>query len=163
MTFAEEILKEYDSEMATTRRLLELLPTSRLDWKPHGKSRTLGELGTHVTELPRWGLRLREAQFQVGSEKAPPLKTLGEFLARFDDNVTSGRQAIAALTDDQMRQDFRVLRPDGAVFFQSPRKSLIRRVLLSHLIHHRGQLTVYLRENDVPLPSVYGPTADESI
>ena len=95
MTFTEEILKEYDSEMATTRRLLERLPTSQLDWKPHGKSRTLGELGTHVTELPRWGLRLREAQFQVGSEKAPPLKTLGEFLARFDDNVTSGRQAIA--------------------------------------------------------------------
>lgn len=163
MTIAEAFLAEYDSEMAATRRLLERLPTGRLDWKPHGKSRTLGELGTHVTELPRWGLRFREAQFQVGSEKAPPLKTVAEFLARFDDNVAGGRQAIAALTDDQMREEFRVLRPDGAVFFQSPRKSLVRRVLLSHLIHHRGQLTVYLRENEVPLPSIYGPTADEGI
>jgi uncharacterized damage-inducible protein DinB len=163
MTIAESFLAEYDSEMAATRRLLERLPTGRLDWKPHGKSRTLGELGTHVTELPRWGLRFREAQFQVGSEKAPPLKTVAEFLARFDDNVAGGRQAIAALTDDQMREEFRVLRPDGAVFFQSPRKSLVRRVLLSHLIHHRGQLTVYLRENEVPLPSIYGPTADEGI
>jgi uncharacterized damage-inducible protein DinB len=163
MTIAEDFLNEYDAEMATTRRLIERLPTSRLDWKPHGKSRTLGELGTHVTELPRWGMRLREAQFQVGSAQAPPLKTVAEFLARFDDNVAGGRQAIAAMTDDQMREDFRVLRPDGAVFFQSPRKSLIRRVLLSHLIHHRGQLTVYLRENDVPLPSIYGPTADEAV
>jgi uncharacterized damage-inducible protein DinB len=163
MPIAESFLAEYDAEMATTRRLIERLPTGRLDWKPHGKSRTLGELGTHVTELPRWGMRFREAQFQVGSEKAPPLKTVGEFLSRFDDNVAGGRQAIAALTDDQMRENFRVLRPDGAVFFQSPRESLVRRVLLSHLIHHRGQLTVYLRENDVPLPSVYGPTADEGI
>jgi uncharacterized damage-inducible protein DinB len=91
------------------------------------------------------------------------LKTVGEFLARFDDNVAGGRRAIAALTDDQMGEDFRVLRPDGAVFFQSPRKSLIRRILLSHLIHHRGQLTVYLRENDVPLPTIYGPSADEAV
>ena len=156
MTIAEDFLKEYDAEMATTRRLIERLPTSRLDWKPHGKSRTLGELGTHVTELPRWGMRLREAQFQVGSEKAPPLKTVGEFLARFDDNVAGSRQAIAALTDDQMRDDFRVLRPDGAVFFQSPRKSLIRRMLLSHLIHHRGQLSVYLRLLNIPVPASWG-------
>src|SRR5712692_2251781 len=109
MTIAEAFLDEYDSEMAATRRLLERLPTGRLDWKPHGKSRTLGELGTHVTELPRWGMRFQASEWQVGSEKAPPLKTVAEFLARFDDNVAAGRQGIAALTDDQMREEFRVL------------------------------------------------------
>ncbi|HTD52508.1 MAG TPA: DinB family protein [Thermoanaerobaculia bacterium] len=162
-TIAESFLPEYDSEMASTRRLLERLPTSKLDWKPHDKSRSLGELATHVTELPRWGARFQAAQWKIGSEKAPALKTVPEFLARFDENVGMGRQGLAAQSDDQMREEFAVLRPDGAVFFQLPRKALVRRVLLSHLIHHRGQLTVYLRENDVALPSIYGPTADEGI
>ena len=163
MTFTEEILNEYDSEMASTRRLLERLPTGRLDWKPHGKSRTLGELATHVTELPRWGVRFQASEWKIGSEKAPALKTVAEFLARFDENVAAGRQGLAAQSDDQMREEFAVLRPDGGAFFQLPRKVLVRRVLLSHLIHHRGQLTVYLRENDVPLPTIYGPSADEGI
>jgi uncharacterized damage-inducible protein DinB len=163
MTIAESILPEYDSEMATTRRLLERIPTGRLDWKPHGKSRTLGELATHVAELPRWGVRFQASQWKIGTEKAPALKTVAEFLARFDENVAAGRQGLAAQSDGQMQEEFAVLRPDGGAFFQLPRKALVRRVLLSHLIHHRGQLTVYLRENDVALPSIYGPTADEGI
>jgi len=162
-TIAESFLKEFDPEMASTRRLLERLPTANLEWKPHMKSRTLGELGVHVTELPRWGVRLQGSEFKVGSEKAPPLKTVDEFLARFDENVAAGRKGIASLSDERMQEEFRVLRPDGSAFFQFPRRSLIRRVVLSHLIHHRGQLTVYLRANDVPLPPIYGPTADEAV
>ena len=91
------------------------------------------------------------------------LRTLPEFLARFDENAAGARAGIAAMTDEEMNEVFTVRRPNGDVFFELPRRALVRRVLLSHLIHHRGQLTVYLRLCDVPLPSVYGPTADESV
>jgi len=163
MTIAESILSEFDAEMASTRRLLERVPADRLDWKPHAKSRSLGELATHVTETARWGLRAGAASFQVGSEKAPPLRGAAEYLARFDENVAGSRAAILRQSDEQMQQEFTVTRPDGQVFFALPRRSALRRLLLNHLIHHRGQLTVYLRMNDVPLPPVYGPTADEGI
>ena len=163
MTIAESFLPEFDSEMASTRRLLERLPADKLDWKPHGKSRSLGELATHVAELPRWGLRFAETSFQVGSEKAPVMRTAAEFLARFDENVSQARAGIAKKTDDEMKEEFTVRRPNGDVFFQLSRGSVLRRLLLNHLFHHRGQLTVYFRLNDVPLPSIYGPTADESI
>jgi uncharacterized damage-inducible protein DinB len=163
MTIAESFLSEFDGEMAATRRLLERLPVDRLDWKPHPKSRSLGELATHVTETARWGMRSGATTFQVGSEKPPALKTIAEFLARFDENVAGSRAAISQRSDAEMAEEFRVLRPNGEVFFALSRRSAVRRLLLNHLIHHRGQLTVYLRQNDVPLPSVYGPTADESI
>ncbi len=163
MTFAETILPEYDAEMATTRRLLERLPSDRLDWKPHAKSRSLGELATHVTELPRFGMRIEKDRFQIGSEKAPSMKTAAEYVARFDENVAGGRAAIAGTSDTAMDEEFPVVKPDGTVFFALKRRSILRRVLLNHSIHHRGQLSVYLRELDVPLPSVYGPTADEAV
>lgn len=149
--------------MAATRRLLERVPADRIDWKPHAKSRSLGELATHVTELSRWGLRFGAREWKVGSEKAPAMKTAAELLARFDENVGASRAALAAKTDQEMGEDFTVLRANGEVFFQMSRKSIVRRVFLNHLIHHRGQLTVYLRLNDVPLPSIYGPTADEAV
>jgi uncharacterized damage-inducible protein DinB len=160
---AEAFLPEFDAEMAATRRLLERIPEGHLDWKPHGKSRSLGELATHVGEMPRWGLRFQGDTFQVGSEKAPALKTAAQFLARFDENVATGRAAIAAKTDEQMLALFTVLKANGEVFFKLPRRAVVRNLLLNHLIHHRGQLTVYFRQNDVPLPSIYGPTADESV
>jgi len=163
LTVAESFLPEFDAEMAATRRLLERIPADRLDWKPHAKSRSLGELATHVTETPRWGLRFEAPSFQVGSEKAPALTTSAEFLARFDQNVARGRASIARKSDDEMAEEFRVLRANGELFFALSRMSVVRRLLLNHLIHHRGQLSVYLRLNEVPLPSVYGPTADESI
>lgn len=163
MTVAESFLPEFDSEMAATRRLLERIPADRLAWKPHPKSRSLGELATHLTETARWGLRSEAASFQVGSEKAPALNTAAEFLARFDQNVSQSRAAIARKSDAQMAEEFKVLRANGELFFAQTRTSVVRRLLLNHLIHHRGQLTVYLRLNEVPLPSVYGPTADESV
>jgi uncharacterized damage-inducible protein DinB len=163
MTIAESFIPEFDTEMASTRKLLERVPADRLDWKPHEKSRTLGELTTHVTELPRWGMRLKEDSFQVGSAKAPPMRNAGEFLARFDSNVAGSREALSRMSDDSLAGEFRVLKPDGSVFFKLPRRSVPRAILLNHLIHHRGQLTVYLRLLDVPLPSIYGPTADESV
>ncbi len=160
MTIAEAFLPEFDLEMASTRRVLERVPADRFAWKPHAKSRSLLELATHVGELPRWGARFEKDNFTVGSEKAPVHATTADLLARFDENVKNGRAALARAGDEAMGRDFSVLKPNGEVFFHGPRQSLVRSALLSHLIHHRGQLTVYLRLCDVPLPSVYGPTAD---
>ena len=162
MSIAASFLPEFDAEMASTRKLLERVPVDRLEWRPHPKSRTLGELATHVTETTRWGMRLEKDSFQVGSEKAPALASTADFLERFDANVSGSRAALARLPDEAMGRDFAVLKPDGALFFQGKRRRLVRQVLLSHLIHHRGQLTVYLRLCDVPLPTIYGPTADEA-
>ncbi len=161
MTVAEALLPEFDAEMASTRRLLERVPADRLDWKPHAKSRTLGELATHVTELARWGIRFEKLSFQIGSEKAPAMASAADFVKRIDENVTQSRAGIARTGDAAMEQEFRVLKADGTLFFALKRRLLLRRVLFNHLIHHRGQLTVYLRLLDVSLPGMYGPTADE--
>ena|SRR5437867_3955616 len=161
MSIIDPLLREFDAEMPVTRRLLERLPVEKLGWKPHAKSKSLGELATHVTELPRWGLRIGQSTFAVGSEKAPPLGSAADFLARFDENVASGRAAMAGMTDEQLKERLTVTR-NGAEFFTLSKISVLRRVLLNHLIHHRGQLSVYLRLHDVPLPSIYGPTADEA-
>jgi len=162
MSFTETFLEEFDTEMAATRRMLERMPAPKLDWKPHGKSKSLGELATHVAELPRFGFRIKSDDFAVGSEKAPPMKSAADFLARFDENVREAREAIGAMSEEDLSRDFTVTR-GGQVFFTLKKRVLLRRVLLNHLIHHRGQLSVYLRLNDVPLPNVYGPTADETM
>src|SRR6266496_3451644 len=162
MSFTETFLEEFDPEMAATRRMLERVPASKLDWKPHGKSKSLGELATHVTEIPRFGSRIQKDEFAAGSEKAPPMKTAADFLERFDENVRAARETLAAMSDADLEREFTVTR-GGQVFFTLKKRSLLRRVLLNHMIHHRGQLSVYLRCNDVPLPTVYGPTADEAM
>lgn len=163
MSLAESFLPEFDAEMASTRKVLARVPADRLAWKPHPKSRTLGELATHVTELARWGIRFAKDSFQVGSEKAPEMKHANHFLARFDENVRESRASILGVDDAAMDANFRVLKPNGELFFQHRRREILRFVLFNHAIHHRGQLTVYLRQNDVPLPAIYGPTADESV
>jgi uncharacterized damage-inducible protein DinB len=163
MSVASAFLPEFDAEMAATRRLLERVPADRLDWKPHPKSRSLGELATHVTELPRWGIRFLKDSFQVGSEKAPTMTDAAAFVARFDENSAAAREGLENASDEFMEKDFTVFKPNGEVFFQNSRRSIVRRVLINHLIHHRGQLTVYMRELDRPLPQIYGPTADEPL
>ena len=163
MTIADSFLPEFDSEMASTRKILSRVPAEKWDWKPHAKSRSLGELATHVAELPRWGMRMKGESFQVGSEKPPSLRSADELVARLDQNAAAAKESIAGMSESDLDGEFRVLKPDGAVFFALPRRAVPRRVLLNHLIHHRGQLTVYLRLLDVPLPTIYGPTADEGI
>jgi uncharacterized damage-inducible protein DinB len=162
VTFSESFLKEFDPEMTATRKMLERLPVARLDWKPHAKSKSLGELATHIVELPRFGLRIKSDEFVAGSEKPPALKSAADFLSRFDENVRESRAAIAGMSDEDLSRDFNVVR-GGKVFFSLEKRAILRRILLSHSIHHRGQLSVYLRLNDVPLPPIYGPTADEPI
>ena len=160
MSFAESFLQEFDPEMAATRRMLERVPADKLDWRPHGKSKSLGELATHITELPRFGLRIQSDEFAGGSDKPPAMRSAAELLARFDANVRASRESIAAMSDEALARQFTVTR-NGRPFFTLTKQGILRRILLNPIIHHRGQLSVYLRLNDVPLPAVYGPTADE--
>ncbi len=160
MTIAEIFLREFDGEMATTRSLLERVPSDRLDWRPHPKSMTFKDLAGHVAELARWGVAIDEGTFEVGTRRFPDYQSVGQLVARFDENVATSRASIARKSDEDLRERFTVTR-DGTVDFQMSKASLLRRVFLNHLIHHRGQLSVYLRLNDVPLPPIYGPSADE--
>ena len=160
MTVSEIFLREFDGEMETTRRVLERVPSERLEWSPHPKSMTMKALAGHVAELANWGVRLDGSSFEVGTRKKPEFDSVGQLVAQFDENVAASRTAIARKSDEDLRERFTVTR-GGTTDFQMSKASLLRRVFLNHLIHHRGQLSVYLRLNDVPLPPIYGPSADE--
>jgi uncharacterized damage-inducible protein DinB len=160
LSIADIFLREFDGEMETTRRVLERVPSDRLEWSPHPKSMTLKRLAGHVAELATWGVRIDEPSFEVGTRKRIEFESVGQLLAQFDEAVAASRASIARKSDEELRERFTVTR-GGTTFFQMPKASLLRRVFLNHLIHHRGQLSVYLRLNDVPLPPIYGPSADE--
>ena len=169
MVIKESILPEFEHEMETTRLLLGLVPASRADWRPHPKSRTLGELACHVADLPRFvPLILGSDSFDPAPPEGPAyapyrFESPELLVARLDENVSRARDAIKSAGSDA---EFMVpwsLKRAGKTIFTVPRKAALRTFLLNHLIHHRGQLTVYLRLQDVPLPSVYGPTADNPL
>jgi uncharacterized damage-inducible protein DinB len=153
-------LKEFDVEMASTRRLLERVPTDKGTWKPHEKSFALGHLAQLVAAMPGWiATTLRQPEIDLarfGGYSFEPTKVLVE---TFDANVRAAREALADVTGAALEEPWS-LRQGDRVIFTTPRGETVRSHL-NHLIHHRGQLTVYLRLVDVPLPSVYGPTADE--
>jgi uncharacterized damage-inducible protein DinB len=160
VSIAEIFLREFDGEMETTRRVLERVPSDRLEWSPHPKSMTLKKLAGHVLELASWGVRIDESSFEVGTRKRPEFDSVSELLAQFDEAVAASRGSIARKSDEDLRERFTVTR--GGTTYQMSKASLLRRVFLNHLIHHRGQLSVYLRCNDVPVPPIYGPSADET-
>jgi uncharacterized damage-inducible protein DinB len=149
--------------MTTTRKLIERVPEDRLDWKPHPKSTALGGLATHVANLPNWGsITVNETELDLaGTPPAEPARTRAELLARFDANVSAARAALASKSDAELMVPW-TLKKAGQKIFSMPRVGVWRSFVISHLVHHRGQLSVYLRMNDVPLPSIYGPSADES-
>ena len=160
MTIAQTLLPEFDQEMATTRRLLERVPSDRGPWKPHPKSFSLGHLAQLVARMPGWvastagGTDIDLAVYPGYSYE--PTETL---LAEFDRNVREARAALGAATDADFGMPWSLRRGDQ-VLFSAPRGPVVR-MHINHLIHHRGQLSVYLRLLDVPLPPIYGPTADE--
>lgn len=166
MHFIEMFLPEFDREMATTRRVLERVPESGFAWKPHEKSASLGSLASHIATLPGLGLRaLQTESFDFAPPGAPPFKppvaeNRQQLLDMFDQNVAAAREAIAASTDEDLSKTW-TLQFSGRTLFSLPRSSVLRSTLLNHQIHHRGQLSVYLRLNNVPVPSIYGPSADE--
>jgi uncharacterized damage-inducible protein DinB len=165
MSIVRTFIPQFDHEMGTTRRVLEVVPEADAAWRPHPKSSTLGDLASHIAILARWcKFVVQQPELDLGLPANAaiarlPFNTSADLLAKFDDYVLEARSALEPITDDAMRESW-TLKNRGATVFSLPRVAVLRGFILSHMIHHRGQLTVYLRLRDVPIPSVYGPTAD---
>lgn len=167
MALVDALLPEFDHEIAATRRLLDRLPADQLAWKPHPKSMTLGALAEHLGQLGVWGqLTLTQPAVDLETTARPPgyqpMTVKADILAHFDTQMAAARVALAGRTDAELMAPW-TLRKGAQEFFTMPKASCWRTFVMNHLIHHRGQLTVYLRELDVPLPSIYGPSADEAM
>lgn len=164
MAITEALLPEYDHEMGTTRRLLERVPEAEFGWKPHEKSMSLGELSAHLANLPHWaelilgGTSLDLATLPQTRRAVPASRA--ELLEEFDAKARAARAALASKTDAELTVPW-TLASGGHEVFTMPRISALRSFVISHSIHHRGQLSVYLRLKNVPVPPIYGPTADE--
>jgi uncharacterized damage-inducible protein DinB len=162
MPFSETLLPEFDEEMKNTRRLLDCVPDGKFDYQPHPKSMTLGRLATHVAEIPSWAaLTLDVEVFELPADFKPKVAaSRAELLAIFDKGVTEARAKIATATYEDWRKTWTMLFA-GKTFMSMPRSAVMRSVIMNHMIHHRAQLGVYLRLNDVAFPGMYGPSADE--
>ena len=166
MTISNSLLPEFDNEMKNTRKTLERVPDDKFAWKPHDKSFPMGGLATHLANLPSWGgLALTSDSFDVapGGEqmKTPQFNSTQDVLKAFDENVAATRAAIEAAADEQLFKPW-TLQSNGNALMTMPKIAVLRNFVLNHTIHHRAQLGVYLRLNDIPVPSIYGPSADES-
>jgi uncharacterized damage-inducible protein DinB len=160
MSIAETLLPEFDREMASTRRLLERVPGEKGKWKPHPKSFALGHLAQLVSWMPGWiENALKETSLDLGAAPGYSYETTATLLAGFDANVAKARAALVASKDTDYPVPWS-LKHGERVLYTAPRGEVVR-MHISHLVHHRGQLTVYLRLVDVPIPPIYGPTADE--
>ena len=165
MSIAESLLPEFDRETGLTRQLLERVPNEKASWKPHPKSFSLGDLSLHIANLLTWAVStMKQTEFDVNPPGGPgfaPLKfeSVGTTLKTLDENVRTTRAVIAGATDGEMMVMW-TFKNGGKTVFSMPRIAVLRSFVMNHMIHHRGQLTVYLRELDVPLPQMYGPTAD---
>lgn len=163
MGMKDALLPEFDHETGTTRRLLERVPEDKLAWQPHQKSMSLGRLAMHLAEVPAWGamtISQTETVFNTGDYKARTGESRAEILAVFDEGVAATRKALAQASDAELLVTW-TLKSDGKTVFSMPRIGVLRGMVMNHMIHHRAQLSVYLRMNDVPLPAMYGPSADE--
>jgi uncharacterized damage-inducible protein DinB len=162
MTISQMLLPEFDQEMANTRKLLACLPEDKLDYQPHEKSMKLGRLAAHVAEMPGWLAMLPQRdKLEITSDWKPPVATSREqLLSFFDDNVAKGRAALAGMSDEEFAESWSLIFR-GQTAFTMPKSAVARSVIMNHVIHHRGQLGVYFRMNDVSIPGMYGPSADE--
>ena len=166
MPIVDAVLAEWDQEVEGTRRLLERVPADQLDWRPHEKSYTLRQLAGHLAQMHGWvGMTLNGSEFDInptdgGEYPAPSIESAEDLLAIFDKATAEAREVLAA-TEDGTFAEMWALKNAGEVIFEAPKAGVLRRFVMNHLIHHRGQLTVYMRMLDVPLPNIYGPTADE--
>ncbi len=161
MTISETLLPEFDQEMANTRALLECVPEEKFAWKPHEKSMTMGRLASHIAEMPSWAVYTIN---QDNLELTPGMKpfiaaTKKELLDTLAGHTGAARAAIAGATDEQLGKIWSLIYGGHAVLTM-PRAAVLRTMVFSHIIHHRGQLGVYLRLNDIPIPGMYGPSAD---
>ena len=162
MAIIETLLQELEQEAQTTRRVLERVPDASLGWKPHEKSMSLGGLATHLANLPTWAeIALKQSEFDLAASPPAPLaSSRRELLERIDRNTANARAALAGRTDGELMAPW-TLKSGSHTIFTMPKTSVLRSFCLNHIVHHRGQLSVYLRLLNVPVPSIYGPSADE--
>ena len=162
MPINELLLREFDQEMSKTKTTLERVPKDKWDWKPHEKSGTLGWMASHVATLPGFMIAVSTSpDFDVANARSPKVEKEADLVGVFTKVSGEARQALAGLTDEQFNQTW-ALKRNGQTFFSAPRYDMLRGMCFNHLIHHRGQLTMYLRDLGVPVPPLYGPSADES-
>ena len=164
MPLIDGLLQELDMEAQTTRRVLERIPSDQLGWKPHPKSRTLGDLAMHVAIVPAAVAQLASAPSpaQIPDFSDPPSpRHASELVPALDRTIATVKTTLGGMDDEALTSPWRLLHGDRELFTQ-PRAAFLRSVMLNHWYHHRGQLTVYLRELNVPVPSVDGPSADEN-
>lgn len=163
MTFSETLLPEFEEEMKNTRKMLERVPDNKLDYQPHAKSMTIGRLATHVAELPNWAVVTLDTEvLEMDPTRKPQIaKSRAELLEIFDKNVAEARTKIAAAKDSDwaVMWTFKI---GGKAMMSMPRAVVVRSMVMNHLVHHRAQLGVFLRLNDVAIPGMYGPSADEA-
>ena len=166
MSLSEMILPEFEHEMTNTRRTLERVPEEKFDWKPHEKSTSLGGLATHLANIPRWTTyTFDKDELDIAPPGEPPFrleqaKSTADLLAAFDKNVADARATLQGAGDQLWFGNWSLLN-GGKTIMTMPRAAVMRGFVMSHLIHHRAQLGVYLRLLDVPVPAIYGPSADE--
>jgi uncharacterized damage-inducible protein DinB len=166
MTIAQSMLGEFDQEMQNTRTTLERVPDDKWGWKPHEKSGTVGWLAGHLATLPGWTTvtlqteQLDYAPVDGPAYEPPKMENRKDLLAVFDKNVTEARAALAGVSDTDMMKGWTLL-AGGKTIFTMPRVACVRGMILNHMIHHRAQLTVYFRLLNIPVPALYGPSADE--
>ena len=162
MSMTQAILQEFDTEAATTRRVLERVPADKFAWKPHPKSMSLGELSMHTAMIPGvicgWAT---EDETKFTGDKTPVPGSIADVVAAHDKSVKTMKDVMGTIGDAGLMKDWKAT-AGGQTLFAMPKAALIRAVALNHWYHHRGQLSVYLRLLDVPVPSIYGPSADEN-
>ena len=163
MSLAEPFLRELEAEGVATRKVLERMPEDKFGWAPHEKSMTLGKLASHVADLPAWvAYTIEHDELVFGPDNAVPedLKNAADLVAHFDEQMEAAKISLQNVSDETLLKHWQ-MRMGDVVLIDSRRVEVLRRWVLNHSVHHRAQLTVYLRLNDVPVPAVYGSSADE--
>jgi uncharacterized damage-inducible protein DinB len=163
MALIDGMLQELEQEAQTTRRVLERVPDDQLAWRPHEKARTLGELALHVAIVPGAVAELVATQStaQVPQFSDPRPTSASELIPALDESIAKAKKILGGMDDEALMATWRMMKGERELF-AVPRVAILRSIMLNHWYHHRGQLTVYLRELDVPIPSIYGPSADEN-
>jgi len=162
MTISQMMMPEFDQEMKSTRKLLDCIPDDILDFKPHEKSMKLGRLASHVAEMPNWAFETIAKDQLVANPGEKPFEAASkaELLSAFDKNVAEARAALEGASDEHLAKNWKFIYA-GQTVLDMPRVAVLRSMVMNHLIHHRAQLGVYLRLNDIAIPGMYGPSADD--
>ncbi len=163
MSLSLSLLPELDNELASLRKCLERLSGDQFGYQPHPRSMTLGQLATHLAQMPLWGattMNTTELDLSAGFEQPKP-QTTAELLAIFEEGAKNFRSALEGASDEDLMMTWTMIGPGGAVLIAMPRIAVLRGMVMNHLVHHRGQLSVYMRLLEIPVPSIYGPSADE--